>query len=94
MLGGSQTGTLETGTLSLERRKTHIYQRIDMVPVFVRRVQPFSSLSLPAFSSLSLPSGGVLGTFHGISKYPFAKYLFASCYEGDMAETLSEGGMR
>ena len=53
-MGGSQTGTLETGTLSCSAKKSSVF------PPFL------------------LLSGGVLGTFHGFSKYPFAKYPFAS----------------
>ena len=46
-MGGSQTGTLETGTLSFSaKRDSHFSQRIGRLPVFDRGVQPFSSLSL------------------------------------------------
>ena len=49
-MGGSQTGTLETGTLSFSaKRETHIFQRIGSSPVFARGVQPISSLPLPGW---------------------------------------------
>ena len=40
--------------------------------------RPFLSEESSLFPPFLFLSGGVLGTFHGFSKYPFAKYPFAS----------------